>query len=97
MKFSKVIIDNLMPDDYKSIFVTNNYHVFRASIYARMVNLKSNGLGSKTAYYFLPNALIREYIALIVMNKKRHMIVIVLIFILSIISALINHYFVTPA
>lgn len=97
MKFSKVIMDNVMPDGYKSIFVTNNYHVFRASIYARMANLKSNGLGSKTAYYFLPNALIREYIALIVMNKKRHMIVIVLIFILSIVSAIINHYFVIPA
>ena len=28
MKFSKVIMDNLMPNGYKSIFVTNNYHVF---------------------------------------------------------------------
>lgn len=96
MKFSKSIMDNLMPNGYRSIFVTNNYHVFRASIYARMANLKSNGLGSKTAYYFLPNALIREYIALVVMNKKRHMIVIVLIFILSILLSLINHYFVIP-
>lgn len=97
MKFSKVIMDNLKPDGYKSIFVTNNYHVFRASIYARIANLKSNGLGSKTAFYFLPNALIREYIALVVTNKKRHMIVIGIIFIFSILLAIINHCFVLPA
>ena len=96
MKYSKAIMDKIKPNGYNSIFVTNNYHVFRASIYARMANLKSNGLGSKTAIYFLPNALIREYIALVVMNKKRYAFVIVLIFIISFAAAVINHYFVIP-
>lgn len=79
MKFSKNIMDNLMPSSYNSIFVTNNYHLFRAGIYARLANLKSQGIGSKTAKYFLPNAMIREYIAIVSMYKKRYLIISVLI------------------
>lgn len=96
MKFSKEIMDRLKPNGYNSIFVTNNYHLFRAGIYAKMAGLKSEGLASKTALYFIPNALIREYIALVVMNKKRHIFIISSILICSFILALINHFFVTP-
>lgn len=79
MKFSKNIMDRLMPNSYNSIFVTNNYHLFRAGIYARLANLKSQGIGSKTAKYFLPNAMIREYIAIVSMYKKRYIIISILI------------------
>ncbi|OSA92138.1 UNVERIFIED_ORG: hypothetical protein B2H95_05700 [Clostridium botulinum] len=91
MKFSKNIMDNLMPEGYKSIFTTNNYHLFRAGIYARLAGIKSQGIGSKTALYFLPNAMIREYIAIVVMYKKRYAIIIVLIIILSFILALLPY------
>ncbi|MGL5693676.1 MAG: YdcF family protein, partial [Peptostreptococcaceae bacterium] len=67
MKFSKKIMDK--SEKYNSIFITNNYHVFRASIFARKVGLKSNGVGAPTAFYFLPSALIREYIAILVIYK----------------------------
>lgn len=94
MKFSKSIMDKLMPNGYKSIFVTNNYHVFRAGLYSKMANLNSQGIGSKTALYFLPNALIREYIAIIMMHKKRNLIVIALCFLITAILSLINYFFV---
>lgn len=51
------------------IFSTNNYHVLRASIYARKAKLNAQGVGAPTAHYFLPSALIREFIALIEMHK----------------------------
>lgn len=51
------------------IFSTNNYHVLRARLYARRVHLKAEGVGAPTALYFLPTALIREYIALLSHNK----------------------------
>lgn len=71
MSFSKSIMDKFMANaKYNCIFVTNNFHVFRASLYARKVGLKAQGIGSKTAFYYLPNAMIREYIAIVVMNKK---------------------------
>ncbi|MDB8790818.1 YdcF family protein, partial [Romboutsia sp. 1001216sp1] len=79
---------------YNSIFVTNNYYLFRAGLYAKKANLKSDGIGAKTALYFIPNALIREYIAIVVMNKKRHFIVVSFILICSFILALINYFLV---
>ncbi|MGE8055029.1 YdcF family protein [Bacillus mycoides] len=74
MSFSKEIMDSLKPEGkYKSIFTTNNFHLFRAGIYARQAGLNSQGIGSKTAFYYWPNAMIREYVAIIVMGRKRHM------------------------
>jgi len=77
MKFSKEILDNKTTADetpYSCIFSTSNYHLLRTGMYARAVGLKINGIGSRTALYYLPNALIREYIAYVVMHKRRHMI-----------------------
>ncbi|WP_141543151.1 YdcF family protein [Bacillus cereus] len=74
MLFSKEIMDSLKPNGrYNSIFTTNNFHLFRAGIYARQAGLNSQGIGSKTAFYYWPNAMIREYVAIVVMGRKRHM------------------------
>ncbi|PER31702.1 hypothetical protein CN485_15175 [Bacillus cereus] len=74
MCFSKEIMDSLNPEGkYRSIFTTNNFHLFRAGIYARQAGLNSQGIGSKTAFYYWPNAMIREYVAIVVMGRKRHM------------------------
>ncbi|KEK21920.1 YdcF family protein [Bacillus gaemokensis] len=74
MLFSKKIMDSLkLNGEYNSIFTTNNFHLFRAGIYARQAGLNSQGIGSKTAFYYWPNAMIREYVAIVVMERKRHM------------------------
>ncbi len=44
--------------------VTSNFHVLRAVIYAREINLECDGIGARTAFYYWPTAMIREYIAL---------------------------------
>lgn len=49
----------------KFLFVTNDYHVFRTSMFARKIGMKDSGLGCKKVGYYLPSAFIREYIALI--------------------------------
>ena len=75
LKFSKKILDDRnQGSKYQSAFVSNDYHIFRAGIFARLVGLNSDGIGSRTARYFLPNAFIREYIAMILMYKKRHIV-----------------------
>lgn len=76
MLYSKQIMDSVKGDKYNSIFTTNNFHLFRASLYAKKAGLKSQGIGSKTALYYWPNAMIREYIAIVVMQRKRHTIVV---------------------
>jgi len=83
MKFSKEIMDNITTADekpYRCIFSTSNYHLLRTGIYARVAGLKIDGIGSKTALYYLPNALIREYIAYVVMHKRRHMVFVLICF-----------------
>lgn len=72
MKFSKEIITKSQLSEPKTIFSSNNYHIFRAAIFAQQNHLKADGIGAKTAKYFLPNAFLREFIALIAMNKRKH-------------------------
>ncbi|WP_086314271.1 YdcF family protein [Enterococcus sp. 7F3_DIV0205] len=80
MTFSKKIMDQHSDNkEYQAIFSTNNYHLFRAGIFARMAHLKADGIGAKTAFYFLPNAFLREFIAIVMMKKRRHVIVSALI------------------
>ncbi|MFS7001489.1 YdcF family protein [Carnobacterium maltaromaticum] len=77
MLYSKEIMDTRMKGQkYKVIFSTNNFHLFRAGIYAKKAGLNAQGIGAKTAFYFWPNAMIREFIAIIVMHKKFHLLLI---------------------
>lgn len=74
MKFSKAVIEqHANGKPYKALFATNNYHVFRASVYARRADFNAQGIGGKTALYYWPNAMLREFIAMLVMNKKWHL------------------------
>lgn len=91
--FSKKIMESLKENNYNSIFTTNNFHLFRAGLFARQAGLTSQGIGSKTAFYYWPNAMIREYIAVVVMNRRRHGIVIGVICCLSILATVINYIF----
>lgn len=51
------------------LFVTNDYHVFRTSIYAQQIGMKGDGLGCNTASYYIPSAFLRELVAIIVRLK----------------------------
>ncbi|WP_251037469.1 YdcF family protein [Paenibacillus albidus] len=73
MILSKAVMDSRQLE-YSCIFVTNNFHLFRAGLYARMAGLRADGLGSRTALYYLPNAFIREYIAVLALHKRLHLI-----------------------
>jgi len=95
MLFSKQIMDDIKQGEaYNSIFTTNNFHLFRAGIYARLAGLNSQGIGSKTAFYYWPNAMIREYVAIVVLERKRHMKLIAPIIIMTILLALFSFFFV---
>ncbi|WDF05282.1 YdcF family protein [Shouchella hunanensis] len=95
MAFSKALMDQLRPDgNYESIFTTNNFHLFRAGLYARKAGLKSQGIGSKTALYYWPNAMVREYIAIVALQRKRHMIVIASILLLSLCLSVFSYLFI---
>jgi len=71
MLFSKAIMDGEKNGaSYNCIYATNNYHLLRAGIFARKAGLKARGIGAKTALYYLPNAVLREYIAYLYIHLK---------------------------
>ncbi len=79
MKFSKALIEK-ENKDAKVVFCTTNYHVFRSGIFAINVGLKPDGIGSKTKWYFWPNAFVREYLAMLYTRKKRFIPTIIIMF-----------------
>ena len=67
--FSKELGEQFV-ENPRFLFVTNDYHVFRTSTYARQIGMQGDGLGCSTASYYIPSAFIREYVALCVKMKK---------------------------
>lgn len=70
------------------LFSTSNYHVLRGAMYARKANIKAEGIGAPVALYFLPAALIREFIALLVKYKVLTISIVIIIFVLILIMSL---------
>lgn len=71
MKFSKELIDRVKPDANVA-FSTTRYHVFRGGMFAREVGMHASGMGSKTKWYFWPNAEVREFVGLVVNELWTH-------------------------
>ncbi|MCF6161579.1 YdcF family protein [Furfurilactobacillus milii] len=65
-------------------FVTNNFHVFRASVFAAMLKLNSRGIAAPTRSHYYHRGLIREYAALTWFHKTRHLLALILIIVLTI-------------
>ncbi len=65
-------------------FVSNNFHILRSKIYALKFKIKAKGEGSKTLWYYFPEAFINEYLALMVLYKNILIIYIILAIILTI-------------
>ncbi len=78
MRFSSEIADERCPGG-KGAFSTTNYHVFRSGVIAATQGLELDGMGSPTKWYFWPNALIREFIGLLVDDMKEVLLFSVLI------------------
>ncbi len=53
-------------------FATNNYHLFRSGVWAWRAGLRASGVGSRTRWYFWPNAFVREFLSLLLAEPVRH-------------------------
>jgi uncharacterized SAM-binding protein YcdF (DUF218 family) len=68
LKFSKAIMDAAMPaasppaaGQASCVIVTSGYHVLRAAIIARRAGLRGQVTGARTAGYYWPSAMLREF------------------------------------
>ena len=75
----------------KAAFSTTNYHVFRAGLIAETLGAQMEGIGSPTKRYFWVNAFVREFIATLVSEKKKHILIVLALTVL-ILSAVIVKY-----
>lgn len=91
MAFSKKILEDKHVNLNKGLFATSDYHTFRAAGYARYVGLNIDGIGAKTSNFFIPNAFLREYIALMANHKIAHAVALLLILALSAVSFLVGN------
>ena len=92
MKYSKEKIDKVN-EEGKIVFSTTNYHVFRSGVIANEQGIDCEGIGSKTKWYYYTNALIREFIANLVQERKSHIFLLLMINISLIVLIIIGKYY----
>ena len=68
LTFSQAIMARARPG-YRCIIVTSNYHVFRAAIIARRLGVNGQVTGARTAWYYWPSAMLREFAAVFLSYK----------------------------
>ena len=92
MKFSKNIIDEVN-NNSKVCFATTNYHVFRSGVIANQEGIDCEGIGSSTKWYFYSNALIREFVANLIQERKSHFVLLIIINLSLLILIAIGRYY----
>ena len=82
MEFSKKLIEQRTSEG-KVAFSTTNYHVFRGGMLAGQAGLQAEGMGSKTKWYFWPNAFVREFAGLLQINMKKEIFIVLVIAVIA--------------
>lgn len=84
LTFSKAIMERFLPR-YRCIIVTSNYHVFRAAILARTIGVNGQVTGARTAGYYWPSAMLREFAAVFLRYKLINLGICLLIVVLPLV------------
>lgn len=83
MEYSKRLIVGQEPEPERSgskvIFSTTNYHVFRSGVWASLAGLEAEGIGSRTKWWFWPNAFIRECVGLLQNRWKQELLLLLIL------------------
>ena len=92
--YQNIKFSNKLINDKKAniAYSTTNYHVLRAGLIATEQGLKLEGIGSKTKLYFWINAFIREFIGTLYSEKRKHIIVFLLIMLVIMIMVIITYF-----
>ncbi|GAA2180417.1 hypothetical protein GCM10009847_18240 [Leucobacter tardus] len=58
LRFSRELLSG---PDARVVVATSSYHVFRAALLTRALGMRAHVVGARTAWYFLPSAVLREF------------------------------------
>ncbi|GAA1163012.1 YdcF family protein [Nesterenkonia sandarakina] len=81
LEFSRALVSD---PQSPVLVVTSSYHAFRAALLTRQLGMRAHVIGAKTAWYFLPSAVIREFIGILRDQLRFHIAAVVLIGALSV-------------
>jgi uncharacterized SAM-binding protein YcdF (DUF218 family) len=73
LRLSREIADGALPPGSGPghlLVATNEYHAPRAALLSRRIGVDADVVGGSTAGYYLPSAYLREFLAVMVMNKR---------------------------
>ena len=79
------------------LVVTNSFHALRAGVFMRRLRIPGRSVGSKTAFYYLPSAWIRETVGLVSLYWKWHVAFLAFLFLpwlFSQIMSIVNYFFI---
>lgn len=96
LTFSKAILEKegLEKD---VLVVTNSFHALRAGVFMRRLRIPGRSVGSKTAFYYLPSAWIRETVGLVSLYWKWHTAFLAFLFLpwfFSQVMSIVNYFFI---
>ncbi|WP_044495132.1 YdcF family protein [Nesterenkonia massiliensis] len=78
------------------LVVTSSYHAYRAALLTQRMGMQARAIGAKTAWYFLPSALLREFIGVLRDNARLHALAALLIIALAAAAATVLVPAMTP-
>ena len=98
MKYSKSLISKTTGhkkvDGHSLAFATTDFHLFRSGVIATSLGLEGiEGIGSRSSWYFYPNALIREFAANLLSEYKTHLFNLINITLAIAIAFTISYFF----
>ncbi|MGN0076869.1 MAG: YdcF family protein [Parafannyhessea sp.] len=70
--------------DGRILVVSDDYHVFRALLLTREAGFRADGIGSHVRLYFSLNALVREWVAYVVLRKRAFTAITVVVLVLNV-------------
>ncbi|MDO4973166.1 MAG: YdcF family protein [Eubacteriales bacterium] len=85
MLFSRKLIGG----EAKAAFSTSSYHVYRGGILAAEEGWNLDGMGSRTKWYFWPNAFLREFLGLMAAGRGQQLTAAAIITAISIVMTLL--------
>ena len=83
---NEIILGHAGRKDVKIAFSTTSYHIFRSGLIAASLGINAEGTGSRTKAYFWINAFIREFIATLHTQRRKHLKVVLTLIVLIIVT-----------
>lgn len=93
LEFSRALVSD---PQSPVLVVTSSYHAFRAALLTRKLGMRAHVIGARTAWYFLPSAVIREFIGILRDQLRFHIAAVVLIGAVSVVAVAFISAIVAP-